>query len=316
MSASPVSAFPSGSSALPSSRVSPTRDIDAALTPLMRASMRGSVEEVRELLSSGADANERDAQLGRTALMWASDGGVIQALLTRADVEATDSQLGRTALCCAAASGKTEAVRVLLAAGKAHVEARGNDGYTPLICASAGGHVDVVRILVGARADVGAQDEDGFNALQLASGYGHVGVVRELLRAGASTEARSGWGALMWAATNDRIEVVGELIAAGAAVDTKDKDGWTPLMWSAKKGSAAVVRALLAAKADPGTTAAAHRSSARRETALSVAGSEEVRGILLAALHSKGALVADDAACCRPVQDVDDTEAVAPCCRP
>jgi serine/threonine-protein phosphatase 6 regulatory ankyrin repeat subunit B len=66
------------------------------------------------------------------------------------------------------------------------VNARDEQGNTPLIEAARGGHDEVVQILLVAKADARAKNRDGKTALMLASEGGHDQVVRRLRQAGAT----------------------------------------------------------------------------------------------------------------------------------
>src|SRR6266516_3954178 len=76
-----------------------------------------------------------------------------------------------------------------------------------------------------------------------------------LLAAGANPNAPGpdGTTAVMWAASNDDVELVRALIKAGANVSLKNQFGTTALTEAAIVGSPAVIDALLKAGADPNT---------------------------------------------------------------
>ncbi|MEW6733344.1 MAG: ankyrin repeat domain-containing protein [Acidobacteriota bacterium] len=59
------------------------------------------------------------------------------------------------------------------------------------------------------------------------------------------------WTALMWAAHNGQLEVIDTVLAAGSAVDEKNRYGYTALMLAAENGQSEVVARLLAAGANP-----------------------------------------------------------------
>ena len=69
----------------------------------------------------------------------------------------------------AAARGDIEAVKQHLAAG-ADVNAKDDDGWTPLHQATDEGHKEIVELLIAKGADVNATDEDGETPLDHAEG--------------------------------------------------------------------------------------------------------------------------------------------------
>jgi hypothetical protein len=99
-----------------------------------------------------------------------------------------------------------EVVQKLIEYG-ADIDARGEDGWTPLSWASRGHFfkdVSVVRLLLERGADVNSRaDDDGFTPLHRASEHGAVEIVRLLLEHGADVEAvnRDGKTALQVAGT-------------------------------------------------------------------------------------------------------------------
>jgi uncharacterized protein len=82
----------------------------------------------------------------------------------------------------------------------------------------------------------------------------HAAAVR-LLAKGANPNAAGpdGTTAIMWAASNDDVELVRALIRAGANVKTKNQFGTSALTEASIIGSAAIVNALIKAGADPNT---------------------------------------------------------------
>lgn len=90
------------------------------------------------------------------------------------------------ALFQAARGGHAEAVKSILAGGRADVNGRDESGDTPLIVAARAGHDDVVQALLVARADPNAKNNAGQTALSLAAAGGHDEVIRLLKQAGAS----------------------------------------------------------------------------------------------------------------------------------
>ena len=97
----------------------------------------------------------------------------------------------------AAERGNIEAVKQHLAAG-VDVNAKSDDGGTPLLYAAAYGHRKIVELLIAAGADVNVKNENGKTTLH-------------------------------FAVLNGRKVIVELLIAKGADVNAKDEDGETPL---------------------------------------------------------------------------------------
>jgi hypothetical protein len=78
----------------------------------------------------------------------------------------------------------------LLLEHEADVEAKGNDGWTPLHLALYHGHADVVKLLLEHKANVEVKDIDGWTPLHLASYHGHAYVAKLLLEHEANVEAK------------------------------------------------------------------------------------------------------------------------------
>ena len=81
------------------------------------------------------------------------------------------------------------------------MNAKEEDGWTPLIYAAGEGHKELVELLIANGADVDAKDEDG-------------------------------WTPLHWATVNGHEATVELLLANGSDVNAKDNDGETPLDWA------------------------------------------------------------------------------------
>jgi hypothetical protein len=58
----------------------------------------------------------------------------------------------------------------------------------------------------------------------------------------------------MFAAINDRFDLLLSLLAHGVAVDARSVAGWTALTYAAWQGHSSIARRLLRAGADPGAT--------------------------------------------------------------
>ena len=89
-----------------------------------------------------------------------------------------------------------EIARLLLQNG-ADVNARDDNGFTPLHIAAMHGHVDILHLLVEYGADLEAQDNIGRRTLYYAANHGHSLVIQELIsRYHVDINARSNNGSI------------------------------------------------------------------------------------------------------------------------
>jgi uncharacterized protein len=111
---------------------------------------------------------------------------------SRATAFASD---GFTALHLAAFFGKTEAARILLAAGASvHTIGHNDLANQPLHAAVAGRHAEVCRLLLAAGADATVAERGGYSPLHQAAQHGDVPLVELFLSAGADPAARTDEG--------------------------------------------------------------------------------------------------------------------------
>jgi ankyrin repeat protein len=130
-------------------------------------------------------------------------------------------QYGRNPLPAAAYSGILEVVRILIECDPANINAREEDGETPLHWASRSYNFkdgSVLRLLLEHGADVNAQSQTGRTPLHVASYRGALEVVRVLLEHGADVEPKKNDGntALQEAAGRGHDEIVNLLQEHGA----------------------------------------------------------------------------------------------------
>jgi ankyrin repeat protein len=153
-----------------------------------------------------------------------ADAGTVAGLANVQTVDARDDE-GRTPLMLAAGLGHGEVVCALLGAG-AQVDAADGRGFTALFYACHNGdedrgYPDVVQTLVAAGADKEAQIGYGVRPLMYAAGHGEAAVVQALLAAGADPLARNEGGrtALMMVKDRDYIDVINILHEAEAVIE-------------------------------------------------------------------------------------------------
>jgi len=183
---------------------------------------------------------------------WLNDHGVVQTQVTnekrkfeswmrqwRLGMDEKDN-LGRTLLHHAvdsASNRRLNAVEGLLALG-ADVNARNNNGATPLHDAAMFGHLDAARALVEHGADVSIRDNDDSTPLHWAASNGYLEIVKLLVEHGAdvNVKRKGDWTPLYGAASRSNPDVATWLIEHGADVNAKDFVGQTPMYAAAKEG--------------------------------------------------------------------------------
>jgi ankyrin repeat protein len=177
---------------------------------------------VELLLAKGANVNARDNH-GQTPLLVVTDFGnlvwgilgtvaseeesqkvdwkkikerrkeLVELLLTnKADVNAKDND-GETPLHFAAQEYDKDVAELLLA-HKAKINAKNKDGETPLLLAASDGHKDVAELLLANKADVNAKDKNGSTPLRVAARQGDKDMVELLLANKADVNARDANG--------------------------------------------------------------------------------------------------------------------------
>ena len=122
----------------------------------------------------------------------------------------------------AAKKGNIEAVKQHLAAGT-DVNAKDEDGYTPLYAVAGGGHKEVAELLIVKGADVNVKDGMGHTPLLIAAIAGHKEVAKLLIAEGTDVNAKdkTGWTLLQHAVMMSKREIVALLITEGADVNAK-----------------------------------------------------------------------------------------------
>lgn len=149
-------------------------------TPLIAASIAGTLHVVQHLISIGADVHRADA-LGLTSLMHAAHFGHMDIVKTLLDMRAApDPAPGRiSALILAAKGGHDEVVRLLIERGAQPNHVNENSA-TALMVASKAGRLSTVSLLLEKGADVTLQDWRRDEAIDYAKRVGHDAIVRIL----------------------------------------------------------------------------------------------------------------------------------------
>jgi serine/threonine protein kinase len=171
-----------------------TTPVPTGATPLLTAIAAGNLEQVKSLISKGADVNAVSAD-GTTPLMLAAESNapIVEALLAAgAQVETQDTR-GRTALYRASAEGKEDAMRLLIDR-QANVNTRAGDLKTPLIEAVANGKLGATQLLIDHSADVNLADSNNTTPLMFAAEKDPAEIVKLLLTHGAKRGVKDSRG--------------------------------------------------------------------------------------------------------------------------
>jgi ankyrin repeat protein len=222
---------------------------------LFEATKKGDIEQVKMLISEGANINGKD-QNGQSVLNFAVGDGhkdMVALLIEKgADINGR-GQYDAAPLHNAAWDGHKEIAELLIDKGADVNILQGESRWTPLHSAADQSKVDVAELLVANGADVNAKDKWGLTPLYYAAQTGITEVVRLLLKAGA--DVNGGRHPTIHAGIrNGHRDIVELLIQHGADVNAKDKWGWgsgyTPLQRVAIIGRLELVKLLLEAGAD------------------------------------------------------------------
>jgi len=225
----------------------------------------GDIEEVKRLITEGADVNVKN-EANQTPLHIAASRGfkdVAELLIAKGAIVNVRGN-SNTPLHLAARNGRTALVELLLNKG-ADINANDNQGYTPLGRAMEGKHskviallrehgakeslhdvviagdIDAVKRFLSEGCDVNSRDSLGLTPLHLAAMHGHTDIMELLIAKGADLEARDQhWGntPLLHATPYGRTEAVRLLLEKGANIEARDGHGLTPLCLSSTYGTA------------------------------------------------------------------------------
>ena len=237
---------------------------------LIGAIRKRDLEGARKALADGVDPNGQDAQLGVTALAWASMSGnveVVRLLIkNRVNVNGKNRD-GGTALHGAVFLGHPAIVALLLNSG-IDVNAKNEDGELAHSAASVdAGTTQFVAGLLQLKIDLAVVQKGRAKCLELLkNGTGakelcaavrkqDVATIKQLLAKPVDPNVQDpelGITALAWAAYHGNAEIAGLLIAGKADVNGKNRDGSSPLHAAAFGGHAAVLELLLSKGADAG----------------------------------------------------------------
>jgi len=223
-------------------------------TPLhLAAVMQRTSDMAKLLLARGAAVDSVSSRNGSPLLLAAESGrtDMVRVLLAAgAQPDGVNDGAAGSPLWHAARHGHVDAVRALLAGGAS--PRGGKASHNPLMAAVAQGHVDVVTALLQGGSDANAIDDRGFSPLAGALMADQVGVAEVLVKHGASlTDNRLRQPIVVFAMMGSKLDTLRWAVAAGADVNSPNKDGDTPLSMAVEEKRPDLVSALIAGGANP-----------------------------------------------------------------
>lgn len=199
---------------------------DSGVMPLLRAVWGGDMQIISLVARYAHSTVNHQDQAGRTALSWAAESDMHEAILKLLDVPGVDANKkdnnGRSPLSWAAGSGSDKPVQILLQNKRVDRQSVDNTKRNELSWACEGGHLITVRILM------------------------HEGYL------GIRGEDMHGWQPLDWAVKTNQVKVAQTLLTTGLVdLEHKDRSGKTALAWAVQYGHVAMVRMLMEEGASP-----------------------------------------------------------------
>ena len=149
----------------------------------------------------------------------------------------------------------------------ADINARDDQGKTPLFVAASEGQAEITKLLVDSGADlylglttIVGHKPDGRTPVMMAASSGKTKCVEILINAGCNPDTRfvAGDTLLMNAVNKNKYTVAKRLISLGADVNAQQRPcgysnaaGYTPLIYAVRKSTPKIVELLLNEGADP-----------------------------------------------------------------
>ncbi len=194
------------------------------------------IERIQKVVESGGNIDASQNQYKQTLLHIAAKYGFAEAVVLcldhGANVEAVDYPARMTPLHRAAYNGYAEVFKLLVDHG-ANVEARAVLERTVLDSAidAEVNREDIIAMLLAAGADVNARDEQGMTPIFWSIPAGDPNVVKLLIEHGASARTRGYLNTtpLHDAAFYGQQEIAELLIEYGAYINARSDEGLTPL---------------------------------------------------------------------------------------
>ncbi|MEI8244547.1 MAG: ankyrin repeat domain-containing protein [Lentisphaerota bacterium] len=231
-------------------------------TPWLLAVESGDLEKISLLREREADTKAKNDQ-GQTGLHYSAMRGreyLFNELLEHSgeEVSYTD-QRGNTILHLAAAWGNPAIVKTILAKTSLPVDSQNNDGETAFICAVTARQTVIAKILMDAGCDINLADKNGvYPLLAMVKSFKADYKQAEPKQSSQETPELM----QLFADSNVKVQTLPEksaasglglmknMLAAGSAINTADRNGETPLQAAIRAGNMTFLPLLLASGAD------------------------------------------------------------------
>ena len=221
---------------------------------LVKAIQNGELKTVKELVSKGANVNNRDEK-GLTPLFYAIRNqhlDIVKYLVSKnADVYAKTEKTKITPLVYAIAEGNLDIVKYLFGKfGNLNSEIINN--WQPIHCAVNAGRLDIINYFISKGVSVNSTTKEEYTPLYFAIKNKDLKTVKFLISKGADVnfKVKDGTTPLYYAIIFNDLNIVKYLISKGAKINTKTKEGLTPLMMASIKGNLEIVKYLVSKGAD------------------------------------------------------------------
>jgi len=174
-------------------------------------------------------------------------------LMNGASIHDEDAD-GMTPILRASLAGNVDIIELLLSKGADISPQPNHCGPSPLMCAVKRGHHYAVKFLLQQGSPIELRDFNHRTCLHVAVYSSETETLKTLIQAGGecllNSRDKNDKTPLHYAATKGNLQIIQELLIAGATLDIKDEDERIPLHYAVENGDLACVQALLEACPD------------------------------------------------------------------
>lgn len=208
-----------------------------ASTPLSQAIEKKNKEQVKKLISSGANVNEK-LEDGSTPLIKAietANNAIVELLVSKgADLNMADGD-GVTPLMKAAEKNNMSLCK-LLVNRRVNVNAKASNGTTALFYLADSGNKDMVSLLLGRGAEVNVVNQEGDSPLHRAALSQKIPVFMMILAKLSEKNTDDPMKPFLLASFKGDKKAVMQFLSSGKDANESNVFGETPLFWAMKGG--------------------------------------------------------------------------------